>query len=77
MKKPENIPAFPIVDPQLRACTTGMSLRDYFAAAALQGMLANQDIQKHFRKNPASNVHEINAVAAFEAADEMLKRRKW
>jgi hypothetical protein len=39
----------------------GMSLRDYFAAAALQGLLAN-----------ASEVNDELAAEAFMAADAML-----
>lgn len=33
-------PAFPILYDDL--CVTGMTLRDYFAAAALQGLLADE-----------------------------------
>jgi len=45
---------------QLRA--KDMSLRDYFAAAALQGMLANNPLH-------------VNATVAYLKADEMLKAR--
>lgn len=49
----------------------GMTLRDYFAAAALQGFCANQ----HW--NPTQSVHFANlAEDAFIAADAMLKERK-
>ena len=44
----------------------GMSLRDYFAAAALQGMLAGH----------ASGSHDSEyALEAYQYADEMLKAR--
>lgn len=71
-------PAFPhkrqircngeIIDYEMES---GMSLRDYFAAAALQGFCANQ----HW--NPTESVHFANlAEDAFIAADAMLKERE-
>jgi hypothetical protein len=44
---------------------SGMSLRDYFAAAALQGMLANPNIKSTVEFAPM----------AWKLADNMLKRR--
>lgn len=53
---------------------TGMTLRDYFAAAALTGLLANSfndGVQK-----PLSHATNLErAEMAYHAADEMLKRR--
>lgn len=46
----------------------GMTLRDYFAAKALQGICANQDNRAY--KNP-----ETFAVAAYTLADAMLVAR--
>jgi len=46
----------------------GMTLRDYFAAKALQGFLAN---------NNASGTPESNATAAYTFADAMLKARDY
>ncbi len=43
----------------------GMSIRDYFAAAALTGLLAN-----------ASEVNDELAAEAFTAADAMLAARE-
>lgn len=61
-------PAFPV--PSL-AVGSGMTLRDYFAAAALQGFCANQ------RWNPIESIHFANlAEDAFIAADAMLKARE-
>ena len=49
----------------------GMSLRDYFAAAALQGFCANQ------RWNPIESIHFANlAEDAFIAADAMIRARE-
>jgi hypothetical protein len=47
--------------PEFKA--SDMTLRDYFAAAALQGMLAN---------NPLT----VNASVAYLKADEMMKARQ-
>jgi len=55
-------PAFP--DDRWQA---GMTLRDYFAAAALQGLLAD---------NGGGGSWDIDALNAFKAADAMLKARE-
>jgi len=54
--------AFPTVSGQ-----TGMDLRDYFAAAALQGLVAD-----HTR----DNYPEELAAYAYRLADAMLKARE-
>ena len=56
--------AFPIVSDDL--CATGMTLRDYFAAAALTGLIAD-----------ATNYSSIpmNADTAYRHADAMLAER--
>lgn len=46
---------------------TGMTLRDYFAAAALQGILANSNIV-------LSKSADV-VLAVYELADEMLTER--
>lgn len=49
----------------------GMTLRDYFAAAALQGFCANQNWF------PTTNEHFANlAEDSYKAADAMLKARE-
>jgi hypothetical protein len=45
----------------------GLNLRDYFAAAALQGMLASPDGDGHI---------ERYAVGAYQIADAMLAARE-
>ncbi len=47
----------------------GMSLRDYLAAKALQGILANQELTAHKPKP------ELVAQHAYEMADAMLAAR--
>jgi hypothetical protein len=51
----------------------GMSLRDWFAGMALQGMLsANAPAPPHMTED---NVDQLMAKAAYEAADGMIKER--
>jgi len=62
-----NIPAFPIKDFPYKESHDGLSMRDYFAAKALQGMLAETSLKatpKEF------------ADQAYEIADAMLKARQ-
>lgn len=51
----------------LKELSGGMSLRDYFAAKALQGLLADTNIQ--------SSAEEF-ASRAYDVADAMLEARK-
>jgi len=54
-----------------------MSLRDYFAAKAMQGMLANETIFniKEEKGKSYANFHSDNIAKAFEIADAMLSAR--
>jgi hypothetical protein len=67
MNKITGRPAFPstITDDSLHV--QGMTLRDYFAAKALQGFLAAEDT--------GWENHEL-ADACYKAADAMLKARE-
>ena len=60
-------PAFPHDGQQ--NYTGGMTLRDYFAARALQGLMANKSNPLHF--NP-----EDDAAYVYRIADAMLKARE-
>ena len=60
-------PAFPVED--VPENYFGMTLRDYFAATALQGMLASGKTQAKITKT------EI-ATVAYGLADAMLKARE-
>lgn len=66
-------PAFPcdhIVDDDGLSLASGMTLRDYFAAKALQGICASEN---HLdRIGSFANA----AVTAYELADAMLKARE-
>jgi len=54
---------------KLENAPQGMTLRDYFAAAALQGIMINKEL--FFEQS-----HCATARCAYEAADAMLKARK-
>jgi len=67
-------PAFPLdltVDGDHR-WGYGMTLRDYFAAKAMQGMLANPKLQEQILKAGQSWIEE----SAYKVADAMLEERK-
>ena len=60
--------AFPVTDRNAGPASGGMTLRDYFAAAAMQGMLASPD-------GGPSDWQKV-ADAAYYAADAMLAARE-
>jgi hypothetical protein len=70
-----SFPAFPVADhdPQARRLLTGMSLRDYFAAKAMQSLLAHAVTQEN---DSASGVTASVSVAAYMVADAMLRARE-
>ena len=63
-------PAFPVGSGDMRD-PVGMTLRDYFAAKAMQGLLAAQ--VHGFNDRPAKGPF---ASMAYEMADAMLSARK-
>ena len=66
MNDTPNPPAFPAPDFARSSTHEGMSLRDYFAAKAMQGMFSNPDYT-----GPINDV----VTAAYQASDAMLKAR--
>jgi hypothetical protein len=68
-KQNDGGPAFPLqsIGPDFAPGYAGMSLRDYFAAKALQGMLADTNVQASTKQF---------AVRAYEIADAMLEVRR-
>jgi hypothetical protein len=67
-----NPPAFPLHNhgaQTLGLHVTGMSLRDYFAAKAMQGYCSNQ-------QHTSSCTVGLTADCAYEMADAMLKARE-
>jgi hypothetical protein len=63
-------PAFPVVPPSESVFFSGMSLRDYFAAAAISGLSANTCYPI------ASLTVSEFAVLAYKQADAMLAARE-
>lgn len=55
------------------AAVPTISLRDYFAAAALNGLLGNNEF--HVDTDVESEIPNAIAKHAYEAADAMLKER--
>ncbi len=61
----------------VRSAFDGMSLRDYFAAAALTGLLADRCRQFPEREGPeATDWREAAAIESYRFADAMLEARK-
>lgn len=62
--------AFPVLERGgngLELTSLGLSVRDYFAAAAMQGMFSNPDYT-----GPINDITKL----AYETADSMLETRK-
>jgi hypothetical protein len=53
----------------------GMTLRDYFAAKAMQGLMGRSWADSATGKLP-ENLHAVWATAAYQMADAMLKARQ-
>lgn len=80
---PDDINAFPSRSTGVggESCNEshGMSLRDYFATAALQGLLANNEptpSDEEIAESGTKSVAEFFAGSAYMYADEMMKARK-
>ncbi|WP_017521983.1 hypothetical protein ACQCLI_18275 [Pseudomonas nitroreducens] len=79
----KNIPAFPIPGQTYafpegsftENTNYGMTLRDYFAAKALQGMLANGDWVDRMATRSGLEADVCASKAAYEVADAMLAAR--
>lgn len=63
----KNESAFPVAATEYHGMDSGMTLRDYFAAKAMQGVLSGVD--------PFQSVVNI-AARAYAIADAMLKARE-
>jgi hypothetical protein len=71
--QPNDQPAFPYVCDADFDYGTGMTLRDYFAAKALQGLMG-RDWSHH--KGNVDELMKVWAVSAYALADSMLKARE-
>jgi len=65
-------PAFPSSHEQYVDGWAGMTLRDYFAAKAMQGMLANPKLHEQILEAGQSWIEE----SAWAVADAMIEERK-
>lgn len=70
--KPENPHAFPSSVDQSR----GITLRDYFAAKAMQGWLANTNVISAKELMRVDNWRKDLSEGSYLLADEMLKARE-
>lgn len=75
-------PAFPVPDTylpngQVQYGINGMSLRDYFAAKAMQAILSNTEFLSQLAtKTKDGDTHTLTvAIGAYEAADAMITAR--
>jgi hypothetical protein len=71
----KNPPAFPAPAGVSHITEQGMTLRDYFAAKALQGLLANPKLQKEILAQGGCLSGWIED-SAYGFADAMLKARE-
>ena len=76
----KDIPAFPLemVYTQENAHFNGMTLRDYFAAKAMQTILSRYDNKKIFEPDEVFDPEGVPAIIALDAyimADLMLRER--
>lgn len=72
-KNPSNINAFPETDQQGNFYE-GMTLRDYFANSAMQGMISTFNDKTSF--DTFKHCAEDLAITSYQIADAMLKQRE-
>ena len=70
MNNPPAFPSFDYITQEGRENPKGMTLRDYFAAKAMQALL--RQYPDHLMNSPASEV----ASDAYSMADAMMKARE-
>jgi hypothetical protein len=75
MNNPPAFPVFPETAGGHAAAWQGMTLRDYFAAQALQGFLPDA-FQEAPDNYPAKRLAPFWAGMAYQLADEMMKARE-
>jgi len=68
-------PAFPVKAPVLSNDKQGMTMRDWFAGKAMQGMFSDADVLQVMAKGKRAAVIEV-ADMAYQVADAMLKARE-
>jgi hypothetical protein len=75
---PDEWQAFPTPDGENGGCNYGMTLRDYFAAKTLLGMVSRKDFMNDFCEPPSSREEARKEVAslAYKMADAMMIERE-
>lgn len=68
-------PGVVMTDGRQQGCYEGMTLRDYFAAAAMQGLLANPKLADEIKKQGGAHSGWIER-SSYSWADSMLKERE-
>lgn len=71
-KKPEN----PVLNRGAFGGTTNYTLRDYFAAKAMQAMCTSELVARRDSRYDETNWDEVVAANSYEFADAMLKERE-
>ena len=66
--------AFPVVTKN-GLLESGMSLRDYFAAKAMQSLIINEEVLKESTEQNV-DLPKLVAYMAYDMADEMMKARE-
>lgn len=82
-EKPENTLAFPLYAGDKEAINIGMTLRDYFAAKAMQAFLSNPYHGEHLSEEQLrflmeetkDHAFKLLAKYSYEIADAMLSQR--
>ena len=74
-KNPENPNAYAMCD-ENGFTQYGMTLRDYFAAKAMQGIISNTELSNLISGNNGMPSPAYVASTSFEIADAMLKQRE-
>lgn len=74
-KKPQNPPAFPLIDEIGNFIETGMTLRDYFANSAMQSIIIRLGGTPLLSNND-QDTFELVAKESYKYADAMLKERE-
>ena len=69
-------PAFPVPGLHENSDYDGMTLRNYFAAKAMQGLIAHEERAKQLGSHNLGDFDVRVAVCAYRYADAMLKARE-
>ena len=76
MSKNTGGPAFPVFDADDGRVVEGMTLRDYFAAKTMQGLINCPDWRENAGEDVDMGTSDYTAYAAYMMADAMLEARE-